>query len=315
MMYGNIQKFEGGGTPTVPASNPTIPPDPITGQQIGQESALSTWAGPYVTEMLGRGRAIASEPYQTYTGPLTAGQSAGQAAAFQGIGSLNIPTEQMGAFAPTSFTDTGIAQQYMNPFIQTALDPQIAEARRQAEIQRVANAGRLTQAGAYGGSRQAIMESEADRNLLQNIAGITGQGYQTAYDKAAAQYNVEQDRERATQDAINKYGLSSLAAQANLGAKERDIEQQGIAADYKQFREERDFPYKQVQYMQSLLQGLPLETQSYTYAEPSRISQIAAMGGGANALYENIFGSPVTDPSLASNIAAGGSDDFYNENN
>ena len=298
MMYGNIQKFEGGGTPTVPASNPTIPPDPITGQQIGQESALSTWAGPYVTEMLGRGRAIASEPYQTYTGPLTAGQSAGQAAAFQGIGSLNIPTAEMGAFAPTSFTDTGIAQQYMNPFIQTALDPQIAEARRQAEIQRVANAGRLTQAGAYGGSRQAVMESEADRNLLQNIAGITGQGYQTAYDKAAAQYNVEQERERATQDAINKYGLSSLAAQANLGAKERDIEQQGIAADYKQFREERDFPYKQVQYMQSLLQGLPLETQSYTYAEPSRISQIAAMGGGANALYENIFGSPVTDPSL-----------------
>ena len=315
MMYGNIQKFEGGGTPTVPASNPTIPPDPITGQQIGQESALSTWAGPYVTEMLGRGRAIASEPYQTYTGPLTAGQSAGQAAAFQGIGSLNIPTAEMGAFAPTSFTDTGIAQQYMNPFIQTALDPQIAEARRQAEIQRVANAGRLTQAGAYGGSRQAVMESEAERNLLQNIAGITGQGYQTAYDKAAAQYNVEQDRERATQDAINKYGLSSLAAQANLGAKERDIEQQGIAADYKQFREERDFPYKQVQYMQSLLQGLPLATQSYTYAEPSRVSQIAALGGGASALYENIFGSPVTDPSLASDIAASGSDDFYNESN
>ena len=47
----------------------------------------------------------------------------------------------------------------MNHFIQTALDPQIAEARRQAEIQRVANDGRLTQAGAYGGSRQAIMES------------------------------------------------------------------------------------------------------------------------------------------------------------
>ena len=322
MMYGNIQKFQDGNVVPQPtgaqvgdATSPTIAADPLVGKEIGRESALSTWAGPYVTEMLGRGRAIASEPYQTYTGPLTAGQSAGQAAAFQGIGSLNIPTTEMGAFAPTSFTDTGIAQQYMNPFIQTALDPQIAEARRQAEIQRVANAGRLTQAGAYGGSRQAVMESEADRNLLQNIAGITGQGYQTAYDKAAAQYNVEQERERATQDAINKYGLSSLAAQANLGAKERDIEQQGIAADYKQFREERDFPYKQVQYMQSLLQGLPLATQSYTYAEPSRVSQIAALGGGASALYENIFGSPVTDPSLASDIAAGGSDDFYNESN
>ena len=117
MMYGNIQKFEGGGTPTVPASNPTIPPDPITGQQIGQESALSTWAGPYVTEMLGKGQALAAEPWRAYTGPLTAGESAPQAAAFQGIGSLNVPTEQMGTFTPTSFTDTGIAQQYMNPFI------------------------------------------------------------------------------------------------------------------------------------------------------------------------------------------------------
>ena len=278
---------------------PVAPNDPLVGKATGKESSLSTWAGPYVTEMLGRGQALASQPWQAYTGPLTAGESAPEAAAFQGIGSLNVPTEQMGTFTPTSFTDTGIAQQYMNPFIQTALDPQIAEARRQAEIQRVANAGRLTQAGAYGGSRQAIMESEADRNLLQNIAGITGQGYQTAYDRAAQQYNVEQDRERATPDAINKYGLSSLAAQANLGAKERDIEQQGIAADYKQFREERDFPYKQVQYMQSLLQGLPLATQSYTYAEPSRVSQIAALGGGASALYDNIFGSPVTDPSLA----------------
>ena len=298
--------------PTTPAP---LPDDPLTGKKTGQESSLSTWAGPYVTEMLGKGQALAEQPWQAYTGPLTAGPSAGQAAAFQGIGSLNVPTDKMGAFTPTSFTDTGIAQQYMNPFIQTALDPQIAEARRQAEIQRVANAGRLTQAGAYGGSRQAVMEAEADRNLLQNLAGITGQGYQTAYDKAAAQYNVEQERERATQDAINKYGLSSLAAQANLGAKERDIEQQGIAADYKQFREERDFPYKQVQYMQSLLQGLPLATQSYTYAEPSRVSQIAALGGGASALYENIFGSPVTDHSLASDIAASGSDDFYNESN
>jgi hypothetical protein len=263
----------------------------IVGKPIGQESSLSTWAGPYVTEMLGKGQALAAEPYRAYTGPLTAGESAPQAAAFQGIGSLNVPTTEMGAFAPTSFTDTGVAQQYMNPFIQTALDPQIAEARRQAEIQRVANAGRLTQAGAFGGSRQAVMESEADRNLLQNLAGITGQGYQTAYDKASQQYNVEQERERATQDAINKYGLAALSKQAELGAAQRDIEQQGMAADYGQFKEERDFPYKQVQYMQSLLQNLPLATQSYSYAEPSTLSKIMGAGSTAGDLYSSLFPS------------------------
>ena len=34
--------------------------DPLAGQQTGTESSLSTWAGPYVTEMLGRGQALAT---------------------------------------------------------------------------------------------------------------------------------------------------------------------------------------------------------------------------------------------------------------
>ena len=42
---------------------------------LGFESSLSSWAGPYVTDMLGRGRAVASQPYQSYSGPLTAGGS------------------------------------------------------------------------------------------------------------------------------------------------------------------------------------------------------------------------------------------------
>ena len=95
----------------VESTTPVAPNDPLVGKATGKESSLSTWAGPYVTEMLGRGQALASQPWQAYTGPLTAGESAPEAAAFQGIGSLNVPTEQMGTFAPTSFTDTGIAQQ------------------------------------------------------------------------------------------------------------------------------------------------------------------------------------------------------------
>ena len=84
-----------------PATPAPFPDDPLVGKATGKESALSTWAGPYVTEMLGRGQALASQPWQAYTGPLTAGESAPEAAAFQGIGSLNVPTEQMGTFTPT----------------------------------------------------------------------------------------------------------------------------------------------------------------------------------------------------------------------
>jgi hypothetical protein len=162
-------------TQTIPTT--TVGTDPIAGQQIGTESALSNWVGPYVTNMLGQGQALGQQGYQGYMGPLTAGESAPQSAAFQGIANLTVPTSEMGNFQPTSFTETGTAQQYMNPYLTAALQPQIDEARRQAQIQRIADAGRLTKAGAYGGSRQAIMESETNRNLLQNLAGITGTGY------------------------------------------------------------------------------------------------------------------------------------------
>ena len=126
------------------------------------------------------------------------------------------------------------------------------------------------------------MDAERDRNLQQNLAAITGKGYTDAFDRAMGQFNVEQDRARGVQEDINRYGLSALGKIANLGGVQRDIESQGITADRLQFEEERDFPYKQVQYMSSLLQQLPLSTQSYTYKEPSPIDRI--ISGGVNAL-------------------------------
>ena len=269
--------------------------DPLIGQQTGTESSLSNWAGPYVTEMLGRGQALASAPYQAYTGPLSAGPSAAESAAFQGIAGLSIPTDQMGAFVPQTFT-ADAASQYMNPYLMSALQPQIDEARRQAQVQRVQDAGRLTQAGAFGGSRQAIMESELNRNLLTNLAGITGTGYANAYDRAMQQFNTEQDRQAAAQTAANTYGLAGLTKQAELGGVQRGIEQAGIEADRMQFEEERDFPYKQVQYMQSLLQGLPIAAQSYSYMQPSQLSSTLSGAGGIMELFNKLFPSSATPP-------------------
>ncbi len=257
--------------------------DSIVGKQTGSESSLSNWAGDYVTDMLGKGQALSNQPYQAYTGPLSAGQSTAQQAAFQGVGNLSVPTGQMGAagFQPQKFTAQA-AQDYMNPYLQAALNPQIEEARRQAQITRLGDANRLTKAGAYGGSRQAIMESELNRNLGQNLANITGQGYQTAYDKAMQQFNTAQGAAQQAQNLTNQYGLQALQNQANLGAQERAIQAEGIAADIAQFEEERDFPYKQTQYQQSLLQGLPLAAQSYSYAQPSQLSEL--LGGSSGLL-------------------------------
>jgi len=263
----------------------------------GGESSLSNWVGPYVTNMLGRGQALGTQPYQAYQGPLTAGASNLQQQAFQGIAGLQMPNQQQMQFTPQQFTG-GIAQNYMNPYLQAALEPQIAEARRQANIQRMGEAAKLVNAGAFGGSRQAILESEGSRNLLQNLAGITGAGYKSAFEQAQQQFNTEQDRQRAAAQQAAELGFKTLGTQAEAGAQQRAIESEGIAADLGQFREERDYPYKQVQYMQSLLQGLPIAAQSYNVPEPSTLDQMIRSAGGINQLFRAIFGgqAPASAP-------------------
>jgi hypothetical protein len=276
-------------TATAPA--PVKIPDPLAGAQLSTESALSNWAGPYVTDMLGKGQALSETPYQAYMGPLTAGASSLQNQAFQGIAGLTMPST-MGGYTPQSFTTPGTAQQYMNPYLQASLDPQLAEIRRQSDINRLGYTGKLTQAGAYGGGRQAIMDSENNRNLATQLASTTGQGYNTAFDKAQNQFNTEQGFGLTAQNANNAYGLQALGKQADLGATQRGIESEGIAADMAQFNQERDFPYKQVQYQQSLLQGMPLATQSYSYQQPSTVANIAGTAGGLTSIYNSLFNSP-----------------------
>ena len=287
--------------------------DPMAGQQTGAESSLSSWAGPYVTEMLGKGRALANLPYQAYTGPLTAAPSALQNQAFSGLASLTMPTAAQTSFTPGSFTSTGTAQQYMSPYLMAALEPQMAEARRQADISRVQQAGRLTKAGAYGGGRQAIMESELDRNLLRNLTDITGRGYQDAFTAAQNQFNTEEARRMAASGQAQQYGLQALQQQLGAGATQRGITGEGIAADIGQFEQERDYPYKQVQYMQSLLQGLPLATQSYSYQEPSGLSQLLGGAGGILGLLQQLNllgGGGKSNKSLTQPVELGSRDKY-----
>ena len=281
--------------------------DPIV---TGKESSLSNYVGPYVTEMLGKGAALANEGYNAYMGPLTAGESGLQTQAFEGLGSLALPTDDMGVggYQPQQFTGD-IAQQYMNPYLQASLDPQIDAARRQSEIDRVNNASRMTKANTFGGSRQAVLDAENQRALQANLAGITGQGYANAYNQALGQFNTEQDRGMTAQDKINQYGMTGIGALADMGGVQRGIEGEGITADRLQFEEERDFPYKQVQYMQSLLQGLPLASQSVNYEQPGFLQQLSTGASDVEGFLSSLFGGEgfnKPDPVLPdANVKAG----------
>ena len=315
---GKVQHFQEGGAAKNYAAGLT-----------GVESNLSNWAGPYVTNMLGQGQALANMPYQAYMGPLTSGESPLQTQAFNTAGSLTTPTSigtaattagdiatkaQGLTYKPTtsSFDSTQLTN-YMNPYLDKILTPQLEAARRQSQITQQQNAGKMTAAGAFGGGRQAIMDTETQRNLADIQANITGKGYDTAYQNALSQFNADQARKAqegqfgatfglqglqtglqgaqaqgqlgATQAST---GLANLSQQLAAGQQQRGIESEGIAADKAQFEEARANPYKMVQYQQSLLQGLPLAAQSYQGISPSALTQAAQGATTVNQLLKNL---------------------------
>jgi len=295
----------------------------------GTESNLSNWAGDYVTNMLGKGEALSNMPYEAYQGPLTAGASNLQNQAFEQAANLTVPSgvgqaaETAGgiaskaqgmAYTPTTTSfDANAAQQYMNPYLQASLDPQLAEARRQSQITQMQNDAKMTGAGAFGGGRSAILNAETQRSLGTNLANITGQGYNTAYTNAQQQFNADQARKAQeaqfgatygmsglntalqgaqTQGQLgtaqNQASLANLNATAGLGGTQRGIESEGVAADKGAFEEARANPYKMVQYQQSLLNGLPLAAQSYNMAQTNPLTQAAQGAQTVGSLLGNL---------------------------
>ena len=295
---------------------------------------LADWASPYITNYLGQAQALAQSPYQTYQGPLTAGQSNLQGTAFTGLGSLTVPESignaattagslatQAGAlsYKPTTQSfDATQAQNYMNPYLQASLNPQLDEARRQSQITQQQNAAKMTQAGGFGGSRQAILDAETQRSLGTNLANITGQGYNTAFNNAQQQFNADQARKMQEAQYGATYGLQGLQAgmqgaqtqgslgqmqnQAQLGninaqlaggAQQRGITAEGTAADLAEFEKQRQYPYQQVQFQRDMISGLPTGAVTNTPGQMSGIgSLLSTLGGGtaaASALgYKNV---------------------------
>jgi hypothetical protein len=102
------------------------------------------------------------------------------------------------------------------------LNPQLEEARRQSNISEQANKAAMTKAGAFGGGRSAILTAENQRNLGTNLAGITGKGYDTAYQNAMSQFNQDQARNMQAQQASEQskqFGASQGMTAADMMAK------------------------------------------------------------------------------------------------
>lgn len=269
-------------------------------------STVAPGFGGIVSDMLSTGWGLSKLPYQPYTGqkfayettdPTTGKVSAGysplEQQAFTGY-------QGLGQYQPTTFNTglgpVGSVQDYMNPYLQNVVDIQAREARRQAEIGRNAEQARLAQAGAYGGSRQAIMEAERQRNLGTQIGDIQEKGLMAAYDQAQKQRLGEATLGLEGQrlgEVSKQFGaqqdLRTLADQMKAGTVQRGIEQAPLDFAYQEFVESLNQPYKGLSTMQSLLEGMPIKAQPY---QPGTSSFASGLQGGllAGSLYETLFG-------------------------
>ena len=187
-----------------------------------------------------------------------------------------------------SFTQPGVAGAYMSPYTQNVIDIQNREAIRQANIARNQQQAQAVGQGAYGGSRQAIVQAEANRNLAQQLGDIQQKGQQAAYEQAQNLYNTEQQRALQAQQQTEQsrqygagLGLQGLQTQLQAagqlgqlggqqfqqqtdiinalnaaGAQRQAREQQILAQNYQDFLTQKQYPYQQIAFAKEMIAGV-----------------------------------------------------------
>lgn len=153
------------------------------------------------------------------------------------------------------------AAQYMSPFIEQAMAPQLREAQRASEMMRNANQAQAVQQGAFGGSRQAIVEAERQRNLGTQMGDIRARGLQSAYEQAQQQFNQDAARRLQAQQLNQQAGLTvgGQNLQALLGVQQLGAQtgMQSQLANQQAFQNARQLAEQSRQYGAGLgLQGL-----------------------------------------------------------
>jgi len=151
----------------------------------------------------------------------------------------NIQAAQMGPAQQVetqSFAQPGAASTMMSPYMDAVVKAQQREAMRNAGIMGLQRNAAATRSGAFGGSRQAIENAEAERNLNTQLGDIQATGLQSAYQQAQNQFNTEQQARLAAQQANQQAGLTvgsqnlSAQQQANVQNAANQLQASGMTA-------------------------------------------------------------------------------------
>lgn len=99
-------------------------------------------------------------------------------------------------FDPTRQFGTAEANRYMSPYMDAVVADQKSQAIQDFERQGASRDAAAVQAGAFGGSRQAVQESLAEESLQDRLRSIGASGTQSAFEQSAQQF----ERDRAAQE-------------------------------------------------------------------------------------------------------------------
>jgi hypothetical protein len=314
-----LYPMDGGGGSSAPAQ-----------QTVKQD--LPDWAIPYAQEVLGKGSALSQAPYQAYGGERQAQFTPLQQQAFQGAAGM-APSAATGeavskalgtSYDPYATGQFGAqAGQYMDPYMQNVVNIQQREAQRQADIAGTQRGAQAVKAGAFGGSRQAITDAEAARNLATQQGDIQARGLQDAYSRGQTQFNTEQQLREQSRQYGAGLGLQGLQTaltgaqqqfgqgmdinrlQAGYGTQQQQQVQNILGQQYEDFLAQKKFPYQQLEFQSNLLRGTPSgSTQSMYTASPSAGAQV--LGAGTSLAGAYMMGGGRAKGGVVSSYAKGG---------
>ena len=299
-------------------------------EQTVVQSNLPKYFEPYALDMLQRAESESKREYTPYEGQRLAGDAAdivasrGRVRDIAGSGIAGMDTAMAGtqagmgrALQGLGFTadefDSGIAQKYMSPYMQNVLNIQKEQAIRDFQRGEDARRSQQIQAGAFGGSRGAVQDALAQADLERKLGEIQATGQQKAFEDAQMQF--QRDREAAAQaEQIGLKSAESLAGQAGqiaqLGdlARKGDIqaaellekigkdiqarEQAGLDVSYEDFVRQRDFPKEQLQFLSSILRGVPVQpsTETSKFQQYNPVKDLLGTGIAGLGLYRGITG-------------------------
>jgi hypothetical protein len=227
-------------------------------------------------------------------------------AGMAGLGSLGLGTQAAGAgaqFAQQAQDPTAM-QGYMSPYMQNVVDYEKQSALRDFQVAQPMRQAQAVAKGAFGGSRQAIVDAEAQRNLNTQLQGIQATGSQKAFENAqrqqqfGAQLGLQglqtglQGFGQMGQSAstLGQLGTAQLGAQqgiigtqSQMGAQQQQLEQNKINQAIQDYATAQQYPMMQLAQLNAMLRGLPLQqatTQQYQ-AQPGIAQQSLGLGLGA----------------------------------